>query len=218
VRVIMTLLTLSLGCSAKDGAGPEGPAGSVASEDESRALDQPPDDPDAPRAPKTPAETLAPLSEHSGFARIPIPTEAAPFPEPLVIRSAEAFAAFITRIPATLPQKRQPAPANPDPLLAEPDIDWSRSMMVVVLSDWMHVQPELRAVRDDGARLLVSAHVPHRGESAMFAAVIDLGRYHAWVVPRRDGLVEFDVDRPAEPPWPGEPADPADMLRPPDAD
>lgn len=53
-------------------------------------------------------------------------------PQVLIIESADEFAKFQARLPERKPSKRQPAPANEDPLRTVENFDFASSRLVVV--------------------------------------------------------------------------------------
>ena len=59
------------------------------------------------------------------------------------IGSDTDFRHFQTRIPQQIVQKRQPAPANTDPLLSHQGLNWTRHQLIVFYSDSIHIRPEI---------------------------------------------------------------------------
>ncbi|MFT5460752.1 MAG: hypothetical protein ACI9K2_007272 [Myxococcota bacterium] len=106
---------------------------------------------------------------------------------PAVIRDDEALAAFIDRVPTRAITKRNPAQPSDDPLLAEPELDWSRHMLVVAERDHMYALADLE-VEHDGATLLVTVTLPDPGELDMLAAAHGIGTYTAVVVDRAESV------------------------------
>jgi len=95
---------------------------------------------------------------------------------------------FLERIPERVPSKRQPAPVNQDALRDAPAPDFSSHMLVIATRDSMYVGPEILELRR-GADLEVEVCHPPLGDTVHAAAVLDLGRYHAVLVPRVEGSV-----------------------------
>ncbi len=82
---------------------------------------------------------------------------------------------------------KQPAPPSDDPLLGEPEIDFSSATLVVGLRvDSMYVHPELSFSRLNGtSQLAVEVRYPPVGDTAMAAAMGGVGTYAAAVVSAR---------------------------------
>jgi len=148
----------------------------------------------AAAAPVAEPAPLLPSRSWTGRVRLPAagpggPVQAAP----LVIRDAEAYAAFVDTVPTTRVQKKQPAPPSDDPLLQRPPIDFDDHMLLVARRDDMYVGPEIRQIRPDGDGLSVSVVHPDPGQTVHAARVVDIGTYHAVEVPRVDGEVTWSV-------------------------
>lgn len=96
-----------------------------------------------------------------------------------VIETPEELARFIACLPADLPQKREPAAPNPDPLRQKGfSLDFSRQVLAVVVHrDTISAFPEFRGVQGD----LVMFDVPGRPPEAR---PYDWGVYTAVILPR----------------------------------
>ena len=117
----------------------------------------------------------------------------------LVIRSAEELAAFTSAIPTKRVQKRQPAPPSTDPLLKDPQLDFSTQSLIVIKRPSMYIGPEIERVEARGTGAHVLYRLPPLGETVYAAAVMDMGTYAAVLVPKIEGEVTFEVlPNPAE--------------------
>lgn len=110
-----------------------------------------------------------------------------------VLRDQASYEAFIKRIPTKRVTKRRPAPPSDDPLLKRPAVDFGKQMVIVFDRDDMYVGPQIVRVVAKGSGAVVKVVLPDPGKSAMMARVMDVGTYHAVVVPKVSGEVSFEV-------------------------
>ena len=108
-----------------------------------------------------------------------------------MIRTQQELDDFVATIPATVPRfTDQPAP-NEDALRDSDPIDFSTDMLVVCTRGSMFVDPEITRIAIEGDTLVVEVTYPPLGDTTTFQAILDMGRYHAAVVPRSDLDPEF---------------------------
>lgn len=110
-----------------------------------------------------------------------------------VIQSAEEFQSFVSAIPTKRIQKRQPAPPSNDPLLKDPQLDFSTHTMIVIERSSMYIGPEIERVEAKGTGAHVLYRLPPLGETVYAAAVMDMGTYVAILVPKLEGEVSFEL-------------------------
>jgi hypothetical protein len=101
-------------------------------------------------------------------------------PASRVIDTPEALAEFVSCLPPDLPSKRQPAPANPDPLrLPGFQLDFAKEVLVVAVHlDTVSAFPEYRGVRQEQVLFEISDPPPE-------ARPYGWGVYTGVVLPRR---------------------------------
>ncbi|MEZ6186179.1 MAG: hypothetical protein R3F62_14365 [Planctomycetota bacterium] len=132
---------------------------------------------------------LTPIADYAGWAFVSSPSG----PSAFAIRDAEAFEAFLARIPDTVPSKRRPAPPNDDALRAAGAPDFAQHMLVVSVRESMYVGPRVARLERTDPGLEVTVEHPPLGDTIHAAAILELGRYHAVLVPRVDGPLASEV-------------------------
>lgn len=111
------------------------------------------------------------------------------------IQSAAELKEFVASIPRRRIQPTRPAPLSDDPLLKLPPLDFERSqLLVVVREDSMYVGPKIVSVREGSGDLEVRCRFPELGDSTMASAQEGIGAYHAVLVPKNAGKVEFRLE------------------------
>jgi hypothetical protein len=110
-----------------------------------------------------------------------------------VLREQAAYEAFIGRIPTRRITKKQPAPPSDDPLLNKPKVNFATQMVIAFDRDDMYVGPRIERVVKRGDDAVVHVVLPDPGQSRIMARVMDIGTYHAVVVPKVSGKVSFKV-------------------------
>ncbi len=81
------------------------------------------------------------LAEYSGLIAIPMALDDAGmhmeehFEPLLVIRTQKAYSVFLDRLPLEAVSATSPAPKNEDPLLLRPKVDFSKHMLLVVITN-----------------------------------------------------------------------------------
>jgi hypothetical protein len=138
-------------------------------------------------------ESMKIVQEWRGRVQMPLSLDGdQPALPPLVIGGAKALAEFVDLIPTARIQMRQPAPPSDDPLLSNPEIDFSHHQLLVAFrTDSMYVGPDLSNPRVKGDRLVVDVAWPPLGANAYAAARVDIGTYHAILVEKRAIEVDF---------------------------
>lgn len=104
------------------------------------------------------------------------------------IESKGDFAKFLKRIPRLKVQMKQPAPPNPDPILKQPNIDFSSRMVVVIYRNSIFLKPKLvEFVQSHQGKLLVKARFPEpEGVIAPATSRNDIYHYQAALVEKID--------------------------------
>jgi hypothetical protein len=95
----------------------------------------------------------------------------------LVIRTEQAFADFLSRIPTETPYPSS-APANDDSLLQNPDIDFDKQMLVVVVRASTNTPIIHSVMRYDG-RVVIETEFPLHARSRLWG----MGTYSAVLIP-----------------------------------
>lgn len=122
-------------------------------------------------------------------------------PESYVIENAEQMKAFVSTLPLTVPTKTVPAPANTDPLLKGPAIDFSSNVLVVAVGrDTISRYPRYLGIETlrDGTRQVVFSFTRKQGEPYPFGWAV----YTAVVLPRVEALTVVRVDTVVKKSWP----------------
>lgn len=113
-----------------------------------------------------------------------------------IIDNEEAMAEFRKKIPKTKPSKKQPAPANDDPLLGKVRLDFAEQRLVLVWrGETISSHPTLVSVEQNSKAKVFKVFLP---EPPPEARPYGWGVYRAFLVPR-DGKkieVEFVASRP----------------------
>lgn len=121
-------------------------------------------------------------------------------PEPRVIRTQEAYEAFVAMIPTLQVTKQNPPPPSTDPLLQKPEIDFGTKMLIVAFrGENMYVEARISKVEQRDGKLVVTIVYPPVGHTAMLASAYGVGRYHAVLVDKFDGEIVFETIREPEP-------------------
>ncbi|MCB9563735.1 MAG: hypothetical protein H6709_23800 [Kofleriaceae bacterium] len=116
----------------------------------------------------------------------------APGLEVHAIRDADAYRAFVARLPERRIQMKQPAPPSRDPLRAGPAIDFTRDMLIVAVRAETLQPAEIARVTRDGDRLVVDVVVAPQPPAARPDGV---GAYAAVRVPHAGGAVAVATPR-----------------------
>ncbi|MDA3862236.1 MAG: hypothetical protein PF689_00035 [Deltaproteobacteria bacterium] len=104
------------------------------------------------------------------------------------IESQRDFANFLKRIPKLKVQMKQPAPPNPDPILKQPEIDFSSQMVVVIYRSSIFLKPKIvEFVRSPDDKLLVKTRFPKPdGIIAPATSRNDIYHYQAALIKKND--------------------------------
>lgn len=148
-------------------------------------------------APAEPAARAAFHAEYRGRVYVPEgPMRNGPSLDPEVIRDQAAYERFIARIPTHVIQMRQPAPPSRDPLLQKPAIDWDKHMLLVAYRGAnMYAQANITRLETVEGELRVTVVLPPLGDTNMMQSQLGVGTYHAVVVDKFAGEVEFEIVR-----------------------
>lgn len=112
--------------------------------------------------------------------------------QPFVVRTELEFQSLVSKIPKWKIQMRQPAPPSEDPLLKLSDLDFSNTMMLVIISDEMYSEPKIIGLSKDNTgeagdrqtqMLSVEYRIDRDPNAEMMSKPNGVGRYYALQVP-----------------------------------
>lgn len=132
-------------------------------------------------------QSLTVVSRYSGQILLRAPQLGGATAMGQVIREQAGYDALLAKLPKLRIQMKQPAPANDDPLLQRPAIDFARHMLVVRYDRSMSDGPKIRRVLlTHESELTVEVQATRPGDVVPMASRSDVGTYEAVVVSRTD--------------------------------
>lgn len=136
-----------------------------------------------------PLAAQEPTSQYKGWV---YHGESHPSPEHILIDSDKDLDGFRERIPQNRPTKKQPAPANNDPLLKHGEVDFSKHVLFVVTrNQTISAYPEFLGTEDSGDDVVLRFRIP---EPPPEARPYGWGTYRAVLLPRSDRAYRVKYD------------------------